>query len=106
MIAHAIGVVVQLYLGRVLAENLNVDLVPRVVLRRACIGKEGGYNTVVLDRLHRGFIVTVMIVICGTIFRTGIIILSGIIAINRQRESTVFECGISLPPYTVEARSV
>ena len=40
VVAYTVGVVVELYLCGVLAENFHVNFIPRVVVARPCIGEE------------------------------------------------------------------
>ena len=84
MVSLSIGIIVELHLGGVLAQYFNVDLIPRIVLRRAGVRKERGHHAVVFDCLHGGFVVAVGIVVVGAVLTAGIIILACGILVDAQ----------------------
>ena len=112
MSALTVAVIVELYLRGVLSEDLNVDLVPRIVVRRAGVGEERGHNAVILDRLHRGLVVAVMIELIRAEFAAGIVSLvavvsvAGPVLINAQLQQIVLDLCIALVPPAIEHGAV
>ena len=67
---------------RQLAKDLNVDLNPRIILGRPCVGEERGNHAVVLDRLHGSLIVAVMVMVTGSLLCAGVIVLAGCVLVD------------------------
>ena len=76
VLALTVSVVVELHLCSILAEDLYVDLVPRIVVGRACIREERRNYACILDRLHRSLIVAVVVEIIRSVLSTCIVILA------------------------------
>ena len=106
MVSLSIGIIVELHLGSVLAQYFNVDLIPRIVLRRAGVRKERGYHTVVFDCLHGGFVVAVGIVVIGAVLTARIIILACGILVDAQVQCAVLHHGIFRIPSAVKRIAV
>ena len=106
MVSLSVGIIVELHLGGVLAQYFNVDLIPRIVLRRAGVRKERGYHTVVFDCLHGGFVVAVGIVVVGAVLTAGIIILACGILVDAQVQCAVLHHGIFRIPSAVKRIAV
>ena len=106
MIAYTVGVVIELHLGSILAKDFNIDLIPRIVLGRSCIGEEGGYYTIILNGLHRGLIISVVIMITGTILRACITVSSLGISGKIQLQRSVGKHCIAAAPYAIKGIAV
>ena len=106
MIADTIGVIVELYLGGILTQNLHIDLIPRVILRGAGIGKERGNHAIIFDCLHGSFVITIVIVLQRTVLCTSIVILTGTVLVNGQIQHAVVERSIVLCPAAVKGIAV
>ena len=76
VVALTVGVVVELHLSGILTENFDIYLVPRVAVGLARVGEERGNYALVLDSLHRGLIVTVVVEVVCSVFSACVVILA------------------------------
>ena len=117
VLADAVSVVVELHLRGVLAEDLDIDLVPRVLLSvnhigRTGVGEERRHNAVILDRLHRALIIAVVIEIVGAELTAGILRIPVTVAVARpllvdlQLQCAVHDLCILLVPPAVKRLAV
>ena len=104
--ALAVLVVVELHLGGILTEHLDIDLVPRIVVGRTSVGEEGGNNAVILDRLHGGLVVAVAVELIGSVLSAGIHTLAALVLIDGQGQLAAVEGGVGLMPPAIEAGTV
>ena len=105
--ADAIAEVIELDLGGILAEDLEVDLIPRIAVIRACVSEERGDAAVILDGLHADLVAAVAVRLLAAELAARIrdLVLRGIV-VDRQLHRAVFERDVVLVPEYVERITV
>ena len=98
MISYTIGIIIELYLCRILSKELNINLIPPCSIRWTCIGKERRNHTIIFDRFHAYIITPVTKIFLRTILSTRIRCIAIRIICNRKQHLTIVEIYISSTP--------